>query len=90
MARGVPGNRAGCDGGQGPASLLLRAYPASMSDEPTYSRGDRINAAFCLLIAAALAAVAADVLFDLTGRARGRRLAREAGAHMAAQAASGD
>jgi hypothetical protein len=61
-----------------------------MSDEPTYSRGDRLNAAFCLLIAACLAAVAADVLFDLTGRVRGKRLAREAGAHVAAQAASSD
>lgn len=61
-----------------------------MSDEPAYSRGDRINAGFCLLIAACLAAVSLDVIFDLTGRARGRKLAREATAHVAAQAASSD
>lgn len=44
-------------------------------EETPYSRGDRINAGVCLAILLALAAVCADVLFDLTGRFKGRKLA---------------
>lgn len=44
-------------------------------DETPYSPGDRINAGVCLVILLALAAVCADVLFDLTGRLKGKRLA---------------
>lgn len=52
-----------------------------MEDSP-YSRGDRINAGVCLAILLALAAVCADVLFDLTGRFKGRRLAGQAEDHL--------
>ena len=55
-----------------------------MDDEPKYSRADRLNAGFCLLLAALIAGVAADVLFDLTGRWKGRTLARQTEASLAA------
>lgn len=64
----------------GPAAC---AYDGRM-DEPTYSRADRINAVVCLLIAGIIAAVAADVLWDVTGRIRGARLARAVEANLAA------
>jgi hypothetical protein len=51
-------------------------------DEPTYTRGDKINAAVCLLIGGLIVAVATDVLFDVTGRLRGRRLAGQVEANL--------
>ena len=51
-------------------------------DEIPYSRADRINAGVCLVILLALAGVCADVLFDLSGRVRGRRLAGQVEDHL--------